>query len=107
MKVCLLVRAYSTNLFGYRDVTLGPVFVVLCIAAIAVGSYAHCVSLYCRMHFTDIQGSTTIPIHQLPTIYLSIRLCLAVVSRAHAHTQSHTHSSKHVEVIFSVFVILI
>jgi len=38
MKVCLLVRAYSTNLFGYRYVTLGPVCVVVRVAAIAVGS---------------------------------------------------------------------
>ena len=48
MKVCLLVRACFTNLFGFRDVTLGAVCVVVCIAAVTVGSYTDCVYLYCR-----------------------------------------------------------
>jgi hypothetical protein len=108
MKLCLLVRAYSTNLFGYRDVSLGPVCVVVCVAAIAVGSYTHCVYLYCR---NALLLRTRLNYHtrSSTTYYLLIHPfipCRTFV-RAHTHTIAHTYFSKHVEVIFSVCVILI
>jgi hypothetical protein len=91
MKSCLLVRAYSANLFGYCDVTLGPVCVAVCIAAIAVGNYAHCVSLICRNALHQLTRLTTIHVHLLPTLYLSIRLFLAILSRARTHARTLSH----------------
>ena len=33
LKIRNLIRVYSTNLFGYRNITLGPVCIVACTSA--------------------------------------------------------------------------
>jgi len=82
--------------FGYRNVTLGLVCVEVCIAAIAVGSYTHCIYLYCR---NALHRLTSLNYHTCSstTYYLLthpfIPFCTSARARARArtHIQSHTH----------------